>query len=107
MPRSSKPDERLTLKSPQWLNPEGKKYWARNAPALLEANVLTDASYDDFCLLCQVYGYMRQANPTDSKERIWYLGLLKQYQPLRKLFKLEDKAESIADIIREGLTDAE
>ncbi len=97
--------QRQSMKCPQWLETEAKAYWRRNAPALITSGQLNEQTLDDFCLLCSVWSDMKACPRDESKDRIWYLGLLKQYQALRKLFRGQAKSKSIDDIISDGMND--
>lgn len=96
---------------PTHLKGEAAKFWTRNAKRLIESGILTEDGYDGFVHLCELHSYKCGAIPDsgDSKERIWFLGLSKQYQALLKQYGLlpRDRKRSemepeqdIADVLR-------
>jgi hypothetical protein len=88
------------MRCPDYLTGEAAKLWKKHAKRLEAAELLTDADAEAFATLCEVWGLLRTANPTaaDPKERVWYIGLLKQWQSLAKQFALLPK-----DRLRSGL----
>lgn len=96
------------MKCPKWLfeNEHARKFWTDHAKHLIEDGALTIRNLDLFALLCEVWGELRTVDKEDSKGRIYYIALLKQFQTLIKQFKPNDKLMNISDIINEGMKDA-
>lgn len=89
---------------PKWLVDEAaKSYWADHAKHLEEAGVLDEHNADLFGILCEVWGELRSVDKSDSKGRIYWLGLLKQFRSLTREFKLPEKQLDILDIISKGM----
>jgi hypothetical protein len=71
------------------LKAEALAFWKFHAKSLADDGMLTERDVHSFATLCQVWHHLQHADPTaDGKERVWYIGLLKQYQTLSKQFGL-------------------
>lgn len=92
------------MKPLSWLtNPHALKYWADHAPALVKAGLLDKNTKDDFANLCEVWGELRTVDKSDSKGRIYYVSLLKQYRSMKRDFKIEAVGPDIRQVIQEAL----
>src|SRR4051812_2914209 len=81
---------RRPMRRPKELTGNAAKYWDRNAPHLMADGMLTDKYFDGFVLLCKLWSQIQAVGDsiTDGKERVWYIGLTKQFQALSKQYGL-------------------
>lgn len=75
---------------PSHLQGHARTLWKKHFARLVNAGVIEETDADGFAEVCEVYRHLRAAKPDsgDPKERIWYIGLLKQWQTLSKQYGL-------------------
>lgn len=88
------------MRRPSGLKGEAAKFWDRHSSRLEQDGLLDDNSFDGFTHLCEVHALKCAAQPEggDPKERVWFIGLSKQYQALMKQFGLLPRDRKRADL---------
>jgi tRNA/tmRNA/rRNA uracil-C5-methylase (TrmA/RlmC/RlmD family) len=90
------------IKRPTWLmNNHARKFWHDHLEHFVESGIVTEQTADTFALLCEVWGEMRAADKSESKGRIYYIALLKQWQSMLRQFTKGEKVDDIDTILKE------
>ncbi|MFO0847731.1 MAG: hypothetical protein U0871_04095 [Gemmataceae bacterium] len=74
------------MRIPKTLTGEAADYWRRNAPWLIQNDLLNESSRDAFMLLCQLWGKLADNPQLDAIKQV---ALSKQIQNLQKVFGLD------------------